>query len=144
MTEKVTKRRKKSQAKELRDAKIRELAITGHTLNEIADSVGMERQQVGRILSNDETRELVKALENEIKLLGTEAVRTLMDAMAMRSEHQMMGHAVKAAEKILKSIGALKERLELEHTYPEPTVIEKPDGTKIVLGYKEGKDETSN
>jgi predicted transcriptional regulator len=134
MTEKDARRRKKSPAKALRDQKVREMAVTGHSINEIAETVGLERNQVSRILSDEETAELVRALEDQIKRLGTEAVRTLMDAMAMRTEHQMMGHAVKAAEKVLKSIGALKERVDVNHTSDEPWIIQMSDGSRMVLG----------
>lgn len=135
MAEKEAKRRKKSPAKALRDQKVRELAVTGHSINEIAEEVGLERQQVSRILSDEETAQLVKELENSIKLLGTEAVRTLMDAMLLRKDEMgMMGHAVKAAEKVLKSIGALKERVDVNHTGEGPWVVQYSDGTKIIMG----------
>lgn len=137
MTEKVSQRsmaRQKSGMRKLRDARIREMAATGKSITDIASEVGLDRNRVGKILSGEETKELIKSLENKIKLLGEEAIETLMDAMRMRKDPNMMGHAVKSAEKILKSIGALKERVELSHTFPKPTIIEKMDGGQVILG----------
>ena len=52
-----------------------------------------------------------------------------------------MTNAQKAARDILKNAGLLKDSVDLNHSFPKPTVIKRRDGTEIVLGASGSSDE---
>ena len=41
---------------------------------------------------------------------------------------------LKAAIAILKNYGVLKESVEMNHQFPKPTIIERSNGTQVILG----------
>lgn len=144
MTKRTVKRRNKSATTKLRDTKVRAMAIEGKTQREIADEVGLGPDQVSRILNDEESKQLLREAQNALKLMIPEALATISEAMKQRNEFQMMGHALKAATAVLKSGGALKDKIEIEHTTKPTTTIVRPDGTEVVLGFEEGDHDDEN
>jgi hypothetical protein len=131
---KPTKTRRPSPAKKLRNIQITAMALEGKPIQEIAKAVGLERHQITAILSSKEMAELVKQAESRVHGLIGKAIDTLDAAMDSRMD---MASAVRSALAILKGTGALKDKLELKHTYPKPVIIEKLDGSTVVLGHEQ-------
>jgi hypothetical protein len=44
---------------------------------------------------------------------------------------------LKAALSVLKSVGVIKEKIDMTHSFPKPTVILRSDGTQVILGVSE-------
>lgn len=132
MTSKNGKKRQSS--KGLRNNKIRQLSATGMTNNEIAKEMGMGRHQISKILNSDEHKELVAAGNLQLHLMISDAVETFRWAMENKEEFGVTGAAVQTAKTILKSVGVVKESVDLNHSFPKPLVIDYGDGTKTVIG----------
>lgn len=126
-------RNRKSTKKKLRDTAVRQMALEGHTNREIGDAVGLTESHVSRILNDDETKDLIRQSENALKLMITEALKTHQDAMTGRHEFQQMGHALRAASEVFNRVlGKVSEKVELNVI--KPTVIERRDGSEVVMG----------
>lgn len=120
----------RSGSKALRDTKIRELAAEGRTNLEIAEKLGIERKTVAKVLNNPETLEIVKRAEAAIHDMVPLALSTLVESMSDRINPARE----RVAMAVLKSVGALRDKVELAHQFPEPVVIRRRDGEKVILG----------
>jgi len=118
---KTTRRKKNSAA--LRDSQIRAMSMAGKTNTEIGEHFGIGRKDVAKILTNEETKAIVKQAESRLIEMINEAIDTVAFAMKKRTEERSLGHALHAAISVLKNSGALKDKLEVNHTGIKPTVI---------------------
>ena len=46
-----------------------------------------------------------------------------------------------AARDLLKNFGSMKQQLDVSHTYPKPTIIQRMDGSQTILGAKNEDEE---
>lgn len=127
----VKKRRSKNPAKEMRDHAIRADAASGLSHAELHDRYGLSRQQITKILTSDETKELLKVSENRIKLMLEAALQALEDSLSIATDS---GNRLKAALSILKNFGLIRESVDVNHRFPKPLVIKRRDGGEVVLG----------
>lgn len=137
------KTKRKSESKRLRNQKIIEEAVQGKTIQEIAESYGMNRNSIAQILNSDEVKTLLKLGEARLQMLMTKAIDVLDWTLENKGEFGVTGAASQNARAILKSLGVLKEQLDLNHTFPKPVVIEKSDGSEIILGAKEDENHSA-
>lgn len=137
----TTKPPKKS-SKGIRDAAVVDLAIQGKNVNEISHEMGIHRTTVGRILSSKETKEIIESLKARITNLGSKAVDTLDAALDARSID--MTNGAKVAISILKSLKVISEKLDIEHSFPKPTIITRPNGEVVTLGTKNPDEEKAS
>lgn len=124
-----SKPNKPSHKKRMRNAKVRTMAVEGKSERAIARELGIDKETVGKILSDDETQAIVKLAESQLKGLVFDAVQTLKYAMDNKHEFGMIGAAVKTAVSVLKNIGALKENIGIEVSVIPEKRVELPDGT---------------
>jgi hypothetical protein len=99
---------------------------------------GLSPVQISRILNSKEKAEIAMRLESEVYNLGADALEVVKYAIANRQAD--VSSALNAAIKVLKTLGAIREKTEVAHSFPKPTVIRRKDGTEIVLG-TQGEDE---
>jgi hypothetical protein len=132
MTDSDKPRRKKPRAgsKKLRDQKIITKAINGESVTNIAKDMGMARQTVSGILNSEEVKAMIKAGENKMVEMVPLALKRVNDAM----EDKYNAAGERCALAVLKSTGVLKDNTNVSHTFPEPVVIRRKDGSEIVLG----------
>jgi len=109
-------------------------AMKGKTTGEIAQEYGVSRQVVSKVLNSDEAKALVSLGTQRIHLLMSNAIDTLEFMMDNKQEFGMAGSAFQSAKAILKTLGVLKESVDLNHNFPKPCVIKRSDGTEVVLG----------
>lgn len=138
----MSQKRNKSQAKKLRNQAMIAMKIEGKTDGEIAEAVGISREQVSRVLNSDDVKALVKKGENRFASLVGDAVTVVEQAMA--GAHSDMGNALKAAVTVLKSTGIAKDRVDLSHSFPKPTVVLKSDGSMLIMGAENEDDENGD
>lgn len=135
MTKPPKKRQKgDSNSRKLKAQGIVQQSMTGRKTSEIAESYGMSRQAVSKILNSDEVKALVKLGEMRLQGLMTKAIDVLEWTMDHKDDFGVTGAASQNAKSILKSLGVLKEKVDVSHTFPKPTVVEYSDGTTLVLG----------
>tara|TARA_R110000868_G_scaffold62962_2_gene189929 strand:- start:115 stop:543 length:429 start_codon:yes stop_codon:yes gene_type:complete len=127
-------RLQRASTKKLRDARAIEMAINGITQQEIANELNVNRTTVNRILSSAEVKQILKDADSRIHSLVAKALDTVDDALNGRATD--MTNGLKASIALLKSTGALKDKIDIAHTFPKPTIITKRDGTEVVLGVK--------
>lgn len=132
-------RKGSSTGKSIRNQQMIAENATGKSVTDLAEQYGMSRQNASKILNSTEAKELLKLYEYRLQQLGTKSIDTLEYTLDNVSEFGMAGAASQNARAILKSIGALKEKIDLSHTFPKPTVIRKRDGTELVLGTSQEK-----
>jgi hypothetical protein len=126
-----TRRKGDSRAKELKDANIRAQAMAGKPIGEIAQDMGMTRQAIRRTLNSEETKVILDDAKSRLTELVEQAVETVAHAVAERVD---LTNALKASISVLKNSGLLKDSVDLNHTFPKPTVIHKRDGSTVILG----------
>jgi DNA-binding IclR family transcriptional regulator len=122
---------RKSPIKKLRNAKMLADVSDGLTVTEAAAKYGLSRSRASTILNGEETKELIKQSQNDIKTLITPSIERLE---ACIRDMMNPSNALKAALAVLKSHGLIRETVDLNHSFPKPVVIEKRDGSSIVLG----------
>lgn len=127
-------------AKALRDARIRELAAEGHTMVDIAKTLGLERKTIAAVLNNDDTKEIVRRAETRLSTLVDLALDAVQDALGDQDIHARL----KSAFPVLKSVGVIKDRVDLSHSFPEPVVIRRASGERVILGTKADVEEDSS
>lgn len=146
MGKKMTKLNKKRQkkapiTKEFRDQSIIAESMTGKTTNEIADQFDISRQTVSKALNGEEAKKLLSLGTARLQLLMTKSIDTLEYLMDNKHEFGLAGSAFQSAKTILKSIGVVKETLDISHQFPKPLVIKRRDGSETVLGSENDKEE---
>jgi hypothetical protein len=124
--------------KRLRNQKIIADHIAGKSNKELQNQYGLSPVQISRILNSKEKAEIAMRLESEVYNLGADALEVVKYAIANRQAD--VSSALNAAIKVLKTLGAIREKTEVAHSFPKPTVIRRKDGTEIVLG-TQGDDE---
>lgn len=132
-----TRQKKDSKAKALRDQQIIAEAMTGKTTNEIASQFDVSRQVVSKALNGEEAKQLLELGTARLQLLMTKAIDTLEHMMDNRGEFGMAGAAFQSAKTILKSLGVVRESVDMNHHFPKPCVIKRADGTEVVLGVED-------
>ena len=125
---------RRSNAKRLRDASIIEMATEGRPIKEIAGKVDLHRNTVRDILDSAESRKIIQGAEARIFSLVGKCIDTLEKGLDESATD--MNNAGKFALAILKSIGAIKDRVDLTHSFPKPTIITKRNGDQVILGSK--------
>lgn len=134
MTTKPPKKRQKrdSAVKALTDSKVLADIAAGKTVGQVAKEMGMHRTTVSKILNSDETKSKVKEIQGRLAALIDDCLLTLEEAVQHRAVD--MGLAVKVAESVLKNFGALQSKVEVDHKFPRPVVIQRLNGSTVILG----------
>lgn len=135
MVKKADKTRQKPTAKALRDAQIVAKAMEGESASAIAAELGIHRTTVTKVLNSEEIKSIARSLESQVAELGQDALDTLMKAV--RDYHSEPKNALTASLAVLKTLGAIKDKGEVEVKLPKPFVMELLDGSKLVMGAKE-------
>jgi predicted transcriptional regulator len=123
------KKRQPGAGKKLKDATIIARSLAGETAGEIAADIGMSRQHVCKILNSDEVKAKAKEIDGRLAGAIDDAVETIMQAVKFD---------VNAAIKLLKNFGSMRESVDLNHSFPKPTVVKNLDGGEMILGTEEG------
>ena len=113
---------------------MRAMAIEGKTVTEIAQEVGLSRQQASKILNSEEMKKITREAESRIYSLVHRALDTY--SLALQKDEIELSTAVKVATSILKSIGIINDKAEQKTELPEPFIIHRLDGSREILGYK--------
>ncbi len=127
----VKKRRAKNPAKQARDLAIRAEAAAGLSHEELGDKYGLSRQHLTKILTSDETKELLKGAESRVKLMVERALDALEDSLGVAADGT---NRLKAALSVLKNFGLIRDSVDINHRFPKPLVIRRSDGSEVVLG----------
>jgi predicted transcriptional regulator len=132
LTTKPPKKRQKgdSAVKKLTDAKILGEIAAGKTVGQIAKEMGLHRTTVSKVLNGEDAKAIIKDAQDALHTAVPKAVQVLINALDSPDEMT----AVNVARDILKNIGALQTKVELDHKFPKPVVIERINGTTVVLG----------
>jgi DNA-binding CsgD family transcriptional regulator len=135
--------RRKGNAKQLRDQTITALAMDGKSGIEIAKEVGVTPQTVSEVLNSDEVKAISKRRQEAIRNLGDLSIQVMTDALNARFDETpgAMSTALKAATLINKTLGLITEKVDLQHSFPKPTIIERSDGSSEVLGASDEDEE---
>lgn len=123
--------------RDLKNLKVYELAASGMKQGEIGDEVGLSRQSVNAILNSDQAKAFIDQARSRLIELQGAAVSTLEAAMADRDKD--MKTAVQAATTILKGLGVLTDKIQINDG--KPFVIRFMNGEELHLGSKGNKDE---
>ncbi len=134
-------RAQRSAAKRLRDSRVVEMASSGVPIKEIAGEMNIDRTTVTRILSSNEIKAIVNTANSRVHSLVDKALKTVEDAMD--NSRLDMPSGTKVAIALLKSVGVLKDKVDLSHSFPKPTIIEKRNGDQVILGAAYDDDETA-
>ena len=109
-------RQKNKKPTGLRDNFIRTMAMAGHTNSEIGAEVGLDRREVSRILNNEETLELVNLGKARLYRLMEKSIDTLEWTMDYKEKDGIAGAAVRSAMAVLKSVGVLRDKIDIEYS----------------------------
>ena len=143
MTKPDRKRNKgDSAAKALRNAAIQAKSLEGQTGKEIAAEMNLSYQHVSKILNASEIKAKVKEAESRIAGMIDDALTTLHEAIKLGSIDPT--NSLKAALAVLKNYGAIKDNVNVNLSLPKPLVIERRNGTQIILGTEADKDENQS
>lgn len=128
-------KKRKNNARAMRNQKMMAEAAAGKTTNQIAAEFGVSRQAVNRVMSSEDAKQVVKN--------GNLKLTSLVDKALLVAEKVLDGHdlalAFQASVRVLKSVGIMRDKVDIAHSYPKPTVIKLMDGSEVVLGLeKEG------
>ena len=131
MTE-IKRKKQRSAAKQLRDNKIIEMTMEGKKGPEICEAMNINRSTVSKALNSEEAKEFIKENRNRLRGLVPASLVAFEDALGCRGD--LIHNAIKVAHGVLKSEGILREKIDLEHSFPKPTIIEKLNGDRVILG----------
>lgn len=120
--------------RKLKAVRAASLAMNGATNSEIAEELGMCRNAVSRLLNSKETEEIIKAAESRVTRMVDKACGVVDKAMDDVQSTLDMTNGLKAALAVLTSLGVLKKKVDVSHSFPKPTVIKRMDGSEVVLG----------
>ena len=138
MSKNATKdKKRKNHANALRNQKIIAEAASGKSAQEIAKEYNVSRSSIHRVLSSDEAKQLVKEGNSELTSLIADAIEVTKKILRGHD----MGLAFQAAVRVLKSVGIMRDKVDIAHSYPKPTVIKRSDGTEVILGLSTEGDE---
>jgi predicted transcriptional regulator len=134
LTTKRPKKRQKgdSAVKALTDSKVLADIAAGKTVGQVAKEMGMHRTTVSKILNSDETKAKVKEIQGRLAGLIDQSLETLVEALENRALD--MNLAVSVARDILKNFGAMQSKVEVDHKFPRPVVIQRLNGSTVILG----------
>ncbi len=124
-----------------RDIQVLTEAVKGKSETAIAKDLGINRRTVHKILTSDETKSLIKESEDRIKRLLTKSIDVVEKALDNHVDPESMNHSLKAALAVLKSHGVIRETVNMEHSFPKPTVIERIEGGAMILTAKQEDEE---
>jgi AraC-like DNA-binding protein len=131
-----------SAAKQVTDAKVLQGIAAGKSVGQVADELGMHRTTVSKILNSEETKAKISEIQGRLAYGIDGAIEVFI--RAIEDYDQDRTTALSAARDLLKNFGALQTKLELNHQFPKPVVIERINGTTVVLGsmadVKEGEE----
>lgn len=116
----------------IRRAKALELRRKGLTTQAIADQLGITRQTVSEYLNSRNIKEMIEAENRRFAqhVAGSVDVYGYILSLAKTDPT----NALKAAKDVLKTVGIVKETVDIAHSFPKPTIIKRLDGTTVVLG----------
>lgn len=124
--------------RDIKNLKVMELAASGKfSQSEIGEQVGLTRQSVNAILNSDQAKSFIERARSRLLELQDSAVATLEAAMADRDKD--MKTAVQAATTILKGLGTLTEKIQINDG--KPFIIKFSNGEELHLGNKSNKGE---
>lgn len=129
----------RSAAKRLRDANVLSMAADGKQIKEIAGEMNIDRGTVTKILNSTESKEIIRQAESRIKSLVGKALDTVEAALDGRAND--MNNGFKSALAVLKSVGVMKDKIDLSHSFPKPTIIKRLNGEEVILGSRPNDDE---
>jgi predicted transcriptional regulator len=134
MSDKVRKSGQRKASKRLKAANAAAMAASGMSTTEIAGALNMSRNGVSKLLNAEETKCIIQAAESEVVGLIKKAMRVVDEEMDIAPGEP---NRLKAALSVLKSVGVIKEKIDMTHSFPKPTVILRSDGTQVILGVSE-------
>lgn len=115
------------------------------TVQEIADQMGLARQTVSKYLNSRTAKELVESAKNKLKTFLEPSVDlyglTIRNALIPNAKTETIALGQKSARDVMKNYGILVDQVDLNHNFPKPTIIKRLDGSTVVLGTEEDKDE---
>lgn len=127
----------KKQKNGVRNARIRTLAAEGKTQSQIAETVGLCRETVNRVLNSEESRRIVAEAESQLTRLSHKAITALEAALDNPSDQ---ASAVRAAGIVLKALG-LDQKIKDDRTeIPKPFIMKLIDGGEIIMGHANQSD----
>jgi DNA-binding CsgD family transcriptional regulator len=132
-----TKKARKAN-KRIKAAHAAALVASGKSVTEIAGTLNMSRNGVSKLLNSDETKAIIQSAESRVTLLIDKAMRVVDEEMDISPGEP---NRLRAALSVLKSVGVIKEKIDMTHSFPKPTVIVKSDGTQVILGVSEEAEE---
>jgi predicted transcriptional regulator len=138
MSDKVRKSGQRKASKRLKAANAAAMAASGMSTTEIAGALNMSRNGVSKLLNAEETKCIIQAAESEVVGLIKKAMRVVDEEMDIAPGEP---NRLKAALSVLKSVGVIKEKIDMTHSFPKPTVILRSDGTQVILGVSEEAEE---
>lgn len=133
-----TRKKDAGAAMKLRNAAIQAKAIQGQSGQEIAKEMGLSYQHVSKILNSAEMKAKVKEIDARLAALVDDAIETVRIAVTDRGD---LGTAYRAARDVLKNFGSMKDNVNVNLSLPKPLVIERRNGTQIVLGTEADKED---
>lgn len=129
-------------AKELRDLAMAEMRMNGVPNKEIANKFKVNKDTVADGIHNVvQKRELIKKAESRVYSLIDKALDTIENALTSRNVD--MTNGLKAALAIAKTFGVITDKINLSHSFPKPTIIEKRNGDQVILGAAYDDDESA-
>lgn len=115
--------------KRLRDKKVLSLAMEGKkTTQEIADEVGLTRQTVSGILNSGDAKTLLREIDSKLRAGIDGAINTVV-TMA-RAEYT-------PARDLLRNFGAMKLKVNLEHTGKDGEPLGYMSDEDVEIRYQE-------
>lgn len=126
---------------DLKRQKIVGEVMSGKTLTAIAEEMGVHRSSVSEILNSDETKKLIERLEGKLKSMGPKSLDALAKVLELQDDPEKCVESLKAAIPILKSIGIIKDKVDISHTFPKAHIIERLDGSTVELGVGDDNEE---
>lgn len=124
--------------KRLQTALMVDRRIKGKTLDEIGEEFNICRQAVAKRLASQEAEAIVKNAEDDVTRLCVDSIRRMQKVINDDDDNT---NALKAAMSVLKSRGVLRDTVDVNHAFPEPTVIRLDGQDRIVLGAKKESDD---
>lgn len=109
-----------------------ELKAQGYRNHEIAEMLGLSRATISRAINSPTGKGMLKNAQKRIEQLVDDSIEVI--EQAIHGAGSDMTNGFKAAVAVLKTMGLLKESVDLNHNFPKPTVIRRKDGSEVVLG----------
>lgn len=136
ISKKLSKRNKPEQKRRettrTRDAQIIAEHVSGKRVGQIAKERGLSRTTVSKALNSDTAKEIMDTTRAKLMERVDKCMEVIDECLDARGEG--LGHAKDVALRILKSLGALPDKIDMNHQFPTPLIIRRRKGGEIILG----------